>query len=346
MMASEIPPGHLGNLTPYEEHLLQHAWTHLLRLTLSEHEHEPLHPRIPLLTSLLHSRMPSIFNSKTIARNGGGIITLRQLLWNIILSDHPDATVLRFLRARKWNMPESMGMLCATLEWRNVSFLDSALVFYGDSVDLLPPPPSSLSDDEEEDGNGKNGKRVKKEKGKKGKGDMNSLAAQYRTGKAYTRGVDRQGRPVLVVRVRLHDPAAQTEEAMEQFVLHNIETMRTVMNHFSSSSSNDNNNNTTTNGDNQNPNTSQSEGEWEKGGEKGGGGGRDRVCLVFDLSGFSLKNMDLHLVKFLARVFEARYPETLGIVLVHQAPVVFGGKLAFLRNTHRRVWEEGKWVMN
>jgi hypothetical protein len=48
---------------------------------------------------------------------------------------------------------------------------------------------------------------------------------------------------------------------------------------------------------------------------------------VFDLTGFGLGNMDFHVVKFIVQVFEARYPETLGAVLVHNAPFVFWGKL-------------------
>jgi hypothetical protein len=40
-----------------------------------------------------------------------------------------------------------------------------------------------------------------------------------------------------------------------------------------------------------------------------------------------LRNVDLHVFKFLTTVFEARYPETLGVVLIHNAPFVFWGKL-------------------
>ncbi|KAF9102971.1 hypothetical protein BGX27_010796 [Mortierella sp. AM989] len=49
------------------------------------------------------------------------------------------------------------------------------------------------------------------------------------------------------------------------------------------------------------------------------------VTLVFDLSQFGVGNMDMGLVQFLVKCFEAYYPESLGIILVHNAPMVFWG---------------------
>lgn len=43
------------------------------------------------------------------------------------------------------------------------------------------------------------------------------------------------------------------------------------------------------------------------------------------MTGFSLANMDYAPVKFMIRCFEANYPESLGVVLVHKAPWVFQG---------------------
>lgn len=50
-----------------------------------------------------------------------------------------------------------------------------------------------------------------------------------------------------------------------------------------------------------------------------------QCCLVFDLTSFGLKNMDWGFILFLTKSFEAYYPETLGLVLVHNAPWVFWG---------------------
>ena len=45
------------------------------------------------------------------------------------------------------------------------------------------------------------------------------------------------------------------------------------------------------------------------------------------MTGFSMANMDYTPVKFMIKCFEANYPESLGVVLVHKAPWVFQGKL-------------------
>lgn len=49
----------------------------------------------------------------------------------------------------------------------------------------------------------------------------------------------------------------------------------------------------------------------------------DTATILFDLSGFSLSNMDYTPVKFLITCFEAHYPESLGHLLIHKAPWVF-----------------------
>jgi hypothetical protein len=50
---------------------------------------------------------------------------------------------------------------------------------------------------------------------------------------------------------------------------------------------------------------------------------RDTFSIVFDLTGFTLKNADYTTIKFLAEAFEAHYPETLGKIYVHNAPWIF-----------------------
>jgi len=51
----------------------------------------------------------------------------------------------------------------------------------------------------------------------------------------------------------------------------------------------------------------------------------DTASLVFDMTQFSLANMDYAPVKFMIKCFEANYPESLGVVIVHKAPWVFQG---------------------
>ena len=43
---------------------------------------------------------------------------IRDTFWNMVKADHPDALLLRFLRARKWNSNKALIMMIATLQWR------------------------------------------------------------------------------------------------------------------------------------------------------------------------------------------------------------------------------------
>lgn len=49
----------------------------------------------------------------------------------------------------------------------------------------------------------------------------------------------------------------------------------------------------------------------------------DGANILFDMSGFSLKNADLNAVRFLSKAFEANYPESLSCIWVHKAPWIF-----------------------
>lgn len=49
----------------------------------------------------------------------------------------------------------------------------------------------------------------------------------------------------------------------------------------------------------------------------------ETACLVFDLTGFTLANLDYTPIKYIIKSFEANYPESLGAILVHNAPWVF-----------------------
>ncbi|KAF9584100.1 hypothetical protein BGW38_007578, partial [Lunasporangiospora selenospora] len=49
----------------------------------------------------------------------------------------------------------------------------------------------------------------------------------------------------------------------------------------------------------------------------------ETVCLVFDLTGTTLENLDYEMAKYLSSIFEAYYPESLGRIIYHGAPIVF-----------------------
>ena len=51
----------------------------------------------------------------------------------------------------------------------------------------------------------------------------------------------------------------------------------------------------------------------------------DTATIVFDMTDFSMANMDYTPVKFMIKCFEANYPESLGSVLVYKSPWIFQG---------------------
>ncbi|KAG5765610.1 hypothetical protein H9Q72_006296 [Fusarium xylarioides] len=240
-MSSSSEPGTRGNLTLEQKKSLQEAWVHILRLCGNENIAHDAPDNTDAYLQHLKNK-----DSDHFSRN----------LWESIMADHPDTTLLRFLRARDWDVNKAVDMAVSALNWRDERQIQKTIVGGGEAVGLK----KTLTTDEE------------------------SFMAQYRSGKSYVRGTDKDNYPVYVIRVRLHDPHKQSAESMEEYVLHNIETLRVMA---------------------REP--------------------QDRVCLIFDLTGFGLRNMDFHVVKFLVDILEKRYPETLSVVLVHNAPFVFWG---------------------
>ncbi|KAF9108298.1 hypothetical protein BGX29_002028 [Mortierella sp. GBA35] len=53
--------------------------------------------------------------------------------------------------------------------------------------------------------------------------------------------------------------------------------------------------------------------------------GAETVIVLFDLSDFGLDNMDWGFIRLFVQCFEAYYPETLGVCVIHKAPYVFWG---------------------
>ncbi|KAI1809161.1 CRAL/TRIO domain-containing protein [Poronia punctata] len=188
---------------------------------------------------------------------------IRSTIWSMVKHDNPDALLLRFLRARKWDLQRALVMLVSTMNWRASEMnVDGELMMHGEEYALLKE---------------RTGDEPAKKQGQ-------DFLAQMRLGKSYCYGVDKAGRPICVCRARLHKAGEQSEESLERYTVYLIETTRFLIS----------------------PPV-------------------DTGCVVFDLTGFSLANMDYSPVKFMVRCFEANYPESLGVVLVHKAPWIFQG---------------------
>ena len=51
----------------------------------------------------------------------------------------------------------------------------------------------------------------------------------------------------------------------------------------------------------------------------------DKIVIIFDVSGFGMKNLDWHTLTTILKILEAYYPETLYKLYIHNAPWIFQG---------------------
>ncbi|KAJ4331893.1 phosphatidylinositol transfer protein csr1 [Ascochyta clinopodiicola] len=195
---------------------------------------------------------------------------LRNAFWSMVKHDHPDALLLRFLRARKWDVEKALVMMVSTMHWRLEDMhVDDKIVKHGELGALAEA--GSTTD-------------------AKAKKNDEDFLVQLRMGKSYLHGLDKEGRPMCIVRARLHKAGEQTEESLEKFTVFTIETARLLLR----------------------PPI-------------------DTATIVFDMTDFSMANMDYTPVKFMIKCFEANYPESLGTVLVYKAPWVFNAVWSIVR---------------
>ncbi|XP_065058869.1 uncharacterized protein LOC135686544 [Rhopilema esculentum] len=96
---------------------------------------------------------------------------------------------------------------------------------------------------------------------------------------------DRDGRPVVLVKVRLHDPSTRDMHSLTNYTIHMLEQLASHCNEDVI----------------------------------------DNFCIIFDLKGFSLRNMDYTYVKRLIWILQNCYPERLGVCLIINSPWIFYG---------------------
>lgn len=133
---------------------------------------------------------------------------IRTAFWNMVKQDHPDALLLRFLRARKWDVKKALIMMISTMRWRlQEVHVDDDIMANGEAEALQL---ASSADP------------AKKKKGE-------DFLKQLRMGKSYLHGCDKRGRPICVVRARLHKASDQEVDTLERFTVYTIETARLLL---------------------------------------------------------------------------------------------------------------------
>ena len=134
--------------------------------------------------------------------------SIRNTIWTMVKCDHPDALALRFLRARKWDIEKALVMMVSTMNWRQADMhLDDDVMIQGEA--------GAVRDEKEGDADAKTLGR--------------DFLAQVRLGKSFLHGTDNAGRPICVVRVRLHKQGEQCEASLERYTVYLIETARFVL---------------------------------------------------------------------------------------------------------------------
>ncbi|KAJ9476659.1 putative Phosphatidylinositol transfer protein CSR1 (putative) [Pseudozyma hubeiensis] len=181
--------------------------------------------------------------------NTYGASALRNTFWKFVKMDNPDTDVLRFLRARKWDVSRAFAMMAGCMKWR----LDNNVEELAENGDL---------------GNAK----------------IEKFLDQQRSGKTYAMGTTDNEQPICYIHVKKHLTWGQPGASMSKYVIYAMESFRLLM---------------------QPPN--------------------DKVVLLFDLTGFGLKNMDWNCILFIVKCLEAYYPESLGTLYIHNAPWIFSG---------------------
>ncbi|GME70548.1 unnamed protein product [Ambrosiozyma monospora] len=122
---------------------------------------------------------------------------LRESFWKFLRHDTPDNLLLRFVRARKWDVDNSLLMIAKTLKWRHYETHVDKLLFDGE-LGLA---------------------QAKRE----------GVLKQFRSGICYIRGHDKMGRPVVYIRPRFHEPKTTSQEDVQAFTLLVIEYARLLI---------------------------------------------------------------------------------------------------------------------
>lgn len=244
-MVSTVLPGRPGNLTKEQEAKLQQLWTLVLQvfgidLTIDQnangtdkdddqgsqtdvaapdkkkkrrmhmfgrkHQGELVMMPVNNVTDSEDKYGQNKEFQKTLATQSPEDI--RRSFWDMVKHDHPDGLLLRFLRARKWDVHNALVMLIATMHWRlKEMHVDEDIMRNGEATAAL----DSLSSNQS----------LKKEGA--------DFMAQLRLGKSFLHGTDKEGRPICFVRVRLHKQGEQSEASLERYTVYTIETARLLL---------------------------------------------------------------------------------------------------------------------
>lgn len=236
VMAAQMPTGRPGNLTADQEAKLKEMWAATLDVFGVAHEHAATTTSASSATTETPDKKKKkgrlgLFGKKgkeEDASDSGGVDndkhgqtkefqqalasqspeSLRDAFWSMSKHDHPDALLLRFLRARKWDVQAALIMLVSTMHWRSQEMhVDDDIIIRGEGHAIRETRSENAAEKKEGE----------------------DFMAQIRMGKSFLHGVDKDGRPCCYVRVRLHRQGEQSEKSLERFTVYTIETARMLL---------------------------------------------------------------------------------------------------------------------
>lgn len=174
-----------------------------------------------------------------------------------------DNFLMRFIRARKFSVEDSMAMFFKSLSWRESDMLIYEWFLESDGRAFF------------------SGKE---------KGFIKNLERK----KAFLHGYDKNGNNIFFFRAGLHFGSDSSFRELQRYALSLVEWCLLKMKEVTLSN--------------------------------------DLFTLVFDLTGFTLKNADYSAIKFLCEIFEAHYPETLEKIVIFNAPWIFSKVWSIIKN--------------
>ncbi|KAF8939892.1 CRAL-TRIO domain-containing protein [Dissophora ornata] len=133
----------------------------------------------------------------SLADLGLSVDKLRPILWDNAMGDHPDALLLRFIRARKWNVVNALNMLFKAFKWRIDE--DIPAVKYSTDEHLNEQYPKFFE--------------------------------QLEMGKFYIHGTDVDNRIIAYLNVHLHHPNDQPAKTLEKLTIYLMECGRVLLEH-------------------------------------------------------------------------------------------------------------------
>ncbi|CAO1613043.1 unnamed protein product [Jaminaea pallidilutea] len=123
-----------------------------------------------------------------------GAEALKEAFWKFVKLDDPDTCLLRFLRARKWDVRRAVAMLAKCMLWRLDNGIED-LASHGDE----------------------------------GNASIEKFLDQQRSGKTYAFGASSGESPCCYIHVRKHFTKGQPQESMQKYVAYAMESFRLLL---------------------------------------------------------------------------------------------------------------------